>query len=375
MGSYSITCGISNLSIREGDKIVFFPLLKRKYSLIDGLENCSNLISNSGSYALFKLFSLPLFGQYNDYGDIENYEKDANYYILEKILKEYSSYENVEQFITNINIGDGKFNDLNVAGMFVLRNVYEHLVNSKLGDENGTIRDAYHKLDLTPNILKILGFKQIENNTDSRFKYTYVLENCDLFQIHGDGTWIHIIKDNNKISIFSIYELNQFLLKEGIDLIEKNKYLYVNVSPFYFKYEGLKKCANILQEVKIKFNIEKIKDINKLITDKNYKLINDNFNYIKLLFESIDIINNNYLENFHINDIGIINFFDMYIDSILNDSIKKILCDYHDFYWSMLNLNKGFIPQFISTQFGCFEANKNLADFVSEYCKEQIHKY
>lgn len=78
MGCWNGTCGISNLPIKQGEEIVLF-IVKEK-----NLFTC-----NGGGYCyptdLFEPISLPIIGEYNDYGSIENIKNEE--LILPKIRK------------------------------------------------------------------------------------------------------------------------------------------------------------------------------------------------------------------------------------------------------------------------------------------------
>ena len=82
MGCWNGTCMISNLPIISGEKIKLV-LLQVGY---DG----GSIIGKSGyvySNGMMAPAFLPLNGDYNDYGSIENVEEDWNYKIIESFLK------------------------------------------------------------------------------------------------------------------------------------------------------------------------------------------------------------------------------------------------------------------------------------------------
>lgn len=69
MGSWSVYCGISQISITDGKKCVLLPLKK----------------TASGSYLPYMPATLPVFGEYNDYGGMQNIEENEN----TKFIEEY----------------------------------------------------------------------------------------------------------------------------------------------------------------------------------------------------------------------------------------------------------------------------------------------
>ncbi|MEK6829724.1 MAG: hypothetical protein AABY15_06410 [Nanoarchaeota archaeon] len=114
MGSFNVACSISNISINCGTKIAFIPLLPsemnetignkyNKFNLKPGyvfLEPSANWVSNEGGYQFYKPFSLPIFGEYNDYGGIENIEEN----ITSKAITEYFGIT-IEEFVNCIGCG------------------------------------------------------------------------------------------------------------------------------------------------------------------------------------------------------------------------------------------------------------------------------
>jgi hypothetical protein len=101
MGSFNVACSISNISISGGDKIYFLPLL-----------------SNTGSkqvltpfryspYSDFKPFSFPIKGVYNDYGRMEDIERNVNTNCIESFLG-----ITIEQFIAIVTDNRVFYDDL-----------------------------------------------------------------------------------------------------------------------------------------------------------------------------------------------------------------------------------------------------------------------
>ena len=94
MGSFNVGCGLSNMSIGAGTEIALFPLLPNYMQGFEKDDNLkvtipvtSNLVSNDGSYILYRPLSLPIFGAYDDYGGIEDIEEDVNTKSIEDFFK------------------------------------------------------------------------------------------------------------------------------------------------------------------------------------------------------------------------------------------------------------------------------------------------
>lgn len=76
MGSWSVYCSVSQIAITAGQKCVLIPLKKQR------------------NYEYLPL-CLPVFGEYNDYGGIENIEENEN----TKLLEEYFCVS-IDEFVT-----------------------------------------------------------------------------------------------------------------------------------------------------------------------------------------------------------------------------------------------------------------------------------
>jgi len=89
MGSFNVACSVSNLSLGCGAPVAFFPLVPHQY--LHGMNNkdphcvgTQSMLTYSNCY--FNPLSLPIFGVYNDYGTLEDIEKDSNTAALERFF-------------------------------------------------------------------------------------------------------------------------------------------------------------------------------------------------------------------------------------------------------------------------------------------------
>ncbi len=136
MGSWSVYCGISNITITVNTKVALIPLSKHKYQ---GYEH----------------YSLPIFGVYDDYGNIKEIEKDFNTELIEKIhgctIEEFcycltrrdiqSTNKTIEDTIKNIDY------------MWVNKDVYDYMASyQKYKDE-----EFFEKDELSSRRLITLG--------------------------------------------------------------------------------------------------------------------------------------------------------------------------------------------------------------------------
>lgn len=103
MGSFNVVCTASNLSINCGDEVVCFVL-----------EKSPQYISNFQCNGYFTPTTLPIEGEYNDYGVIENIKRDWNVELIEK-----THGKRIENYLE-----DNRFNIC-----FVLKKVWNAFVN------------------------------------------------------------------------------------------------------------------------------------------------------------------------------------------------------------------------------------------------------
>jgi len=181
MGSWSVSCGISKIAITAGQRCGIIPLRPVK-----------------GEYAQYLPATLPIFGQYNDYGGLEDIEQDVNVDLLET----YSgiTIDTLVEFLV-----DGKFTynryetkptrrkleengRLDEIGswrfMWVDRQVYETM-------SQNYDRFACGKHDFgTPEMLSLFGFElsvgsEITNYDPKRFNRKF--RHGNVF-VYSDGT-------------------------------------------------------------------------------------------------------------------------------------------------------------------------------------------
>lgn len=142
MGSFNISCAVSHLTISPGDKCVFIPLRPIKYRA-DRDRQGGFIVTNNGACAVYRPATMPIYGTYDDYGnlrDIEEnvttealkeynwphvemmevinsgadlYSSDISYWMDEKIAKLVSSYKdvNLEKDLTSIGFNKSNDND------------------------------------------------------------------------------------------------------------------------------------------------------------------------------------------------------------------------------------------------------------------------
>ena len=93
MGCWNATCNISNMPIFAGDKVALIPLVKPREKAV---YNCCYPTDN------FVPFAFPIFGEYDEYGGIENaYTSEENKKHLLSMEYFYTSYGDDEFKVFN----------------------------------------------------------------------------------------------------------------------------------------------------------------------------------------------------------------------------------------------------------------------------------
>jgi hypothetical protein len=126
MGSFNVACTVSNLSINCYDEIIYIPLQSNNhYKIGDGnnmliYENC-----------FYDPVTLPIYGLYDDYGCIGEIVRDHNVFTIENYFK-----KSIEQICDPIEYRTDPIN----SGMFVLKSIYDILVQNMVDDFNKPIK-------------------------------------------------------------------------------------------------------------------------------------------------------------------------------------------------------------------------------------------
>lgn len=236
MGSWSVYCSISKIAITAGQKCVLIPLKKAKYN---------------NSYLPYLPFTLPIFGEYDDYGGIENIEEDEN----TKLLEEHFGYpiHDFCQFFTRgcIRTDEDDFpknllknEELKeLTFMFVDRQVYDFMSTIQKG-ENG----AGHLEFGNPKLLTLLGFEYVGENASkktgntsedpSRYKYQWSFNGDTNF--FADGEWLNYKREG--IYTFDSYNA----LEKHITLPEDKKWIKEKSMVQLWKYMDEEKRVHLL---------------------------------------------------------------------------------------------------------------------------------
>lgn len=102
MGSFNVSCSVSNLSITPGTKCVFIPLIRNDSHFPDP-ERMGSMVGPghcAGPAYFFYPFSFPIFGKYDDYGRIGDIERTKTVEMLEKFFD-----VSIDQFVEILTSG------------------------------------------------------------------------------------------------------------------------------------------------------------------------------------------------------------------------------------------------------------------------------
>ena len=160
MGSFNVSCAVSHLSISSGDECVFIPIRPVKFR-IDKHRLGGFICTNSGSCAIYRPATFPIYGKYNDYGQLSDVKEN----VTTKALKQYNlPYEpmieviNSQRDLYDMYSGTGHWMDKKIAKF-----------QSSYGSKTNLEKD-----------LPFLGFKKNSDHT-----YTYPGHDCKVIIIQN----------------------------------------------------------------------------------------------------------------------------------------------------------------------------------------------
>lgn len=208
MGSWSVNCGISNITITAGTECVLLPLKTNE---------------NGEGYLPYLPATLPIFGEYDDYGGIENIIEDEN----TKLIEEHFGITISEfcQFLV-----DGKFtydreeaNEIagKVLNINEIENVRYMWIDRKVYDFMSTYLDDYTKGYLHfghPEFMKALGFEYVgedkNNNSYDPNRFCHVWKHGDKYFLTDGWT---MLSGNERTSSY-VYHVNP-KYSEGVNAL------------------------------------------------------------------------------------------------------------------------------------------------------------
>ncbi len=244
MGHFSYTCQLSGLPITGGTPCVLLPMLPKARVYSASTENLKrfgvgSLVSNDGPNLYFDELSFPIFGEYNEYGGLENIIKDDNVKALEKYFSlpiddivECLLDGRKDQF--EVDKEDGKEDQFGLSvtkaklkfkkyprQMFLVRSsatwyrkdVYDALVLK----QRQAKRDYYDKLDIgVPGLLKALGFTMGNEKSKGRYNIPFTK---DGLTIYSDGNWVSDKPgESNSFGVYHMKGLKDWCAKKNVEI-------------------------------------------------------------------------------------------------------------------------------------------------------------
>jgi hypothetical protein len=267
MGCFNVAGTMSNLSIDSGDKVIFIPLVQNRYCE-DGMMPIgaeTMFVGDNGASIFYSPFCLPIVGEYNDYGSVENIVRDANV----EYLEDYFGIS-IDQFMAQISRNWCEDSDIecktpeltkklkSLGGMFEDFDIYQKMI-THYKIENS----AFEKADLSSDTLEKLGLvlNSEKPTNDKRYTKYYNFEDTDRFAIYSDGTWIKTIdlETNNEIHhIYRVSSLEEKLLELGYKL--KNTEQFKAVTAIEISLKKVLEDRNIMdleiEEITAQMKIE-----------------------------------------------------------------------------------------------------------------------
>jgi hypothetical protein len=360
MGCFNVACGISNLSINAGDPVVFIPLIPPTYRhhgftncIIDNITgtNTSNLIYSN---CMFDPFCFPIKGTYNDYGGIENIERDIN----TDVVSDFFSLDIA--IIIDI--------------IFETRNIND---KSSILHEKFALHNFNDDIDniFSPDFLIDMGFIQTSKKNhyvfpDKKSKF------CIYFDI--DEKVCDIITNDRVIScdVFR-YNGKELFLNELFELynyhfnVSYDNQIIVNIlssmaGMFIHRYVY---DAMIHADQRFVYNKINVDIFDKQFDEARDKLIAssqkcelDSYG----LYDFKNSIFDGAFSNWYF-------FSKMYVPKIIDGSIKQIIVDYIKFSRIMYSTNHFFFPTMNGEQGGNDIATKVVHDAVDSILKDRLY--
>lgn len=220
---YSMCSGImSKQQIRNGEKVALFmlhPSDMRNYYL----QPRTNLISNEGPEALYKVIGLPLVGVFDEVRLIIDIEKND----FTAAMEEYLGVK-IEDFINHIMHDYEKLESdkaMEVASKISIC-MEHHSIFEKMIQIDAQ-KNTCEKSDLYYTTLEKIGFERVGESSDERYSSKYEHPDYPSLVIFSDGTFARLF-DNGK-EIQRIYNLKDLLdyMKMDFDTSITNTSLFL----------------------------------------------------------------------------------------------------------------------------------------------------
>jgi len=330
MGSWSVYCGVSNISITSGNDCVLLPLKKNT--------------SHQG-YIPYLPATLPIFGRYDDYGGLEDIVEDDNTKLIASHfglpIHDFCQYftrgcirEDEDDFPVQLKgvkeIKKWKF-------MFMDRKVFDFMSTHN--------SDLYGGHDLgNKGLLTALGAKYLGKfpKKDKRHKYFWDLNGLEL---KSDGSWLDTAADSRNGMIYSHDP------KELVEVLSEDKIEILRTPPeFLWKEYGTKYVSDRMYWILgVDSHYHITLDLLKGMSDRKATEFAKN----------MGMSTNNTLEKKYINK------FDLF-----GDSVAKLLRIRHNMHCFSQYFNPYVL--YLTPQCGEYEAHQKVLEKFAEINKSYI---
>ena len=342
MGSFNVACSVSNLTIHEGDEVVFIPLITSGFPY----PPASRLIYPTVYY---RPFSLPIRGVYGDYGRISSIVKDSNVQALEDYFG--MPIEHIMLWLTDredeVVPEDEEKEKLltSLSGMFVLKEIYDAFSLTHVRKKNAA--DHY----VTEESLVKLGFQ----HTGSFFikeHFPYDIQvgeySCTVTNKDGGDHW-------TVYSLFDFKKRWEELTKDFLDIPE-----FEATSQFDVEYDEFR-SELLRDEEEYKMDEGEI----KTILDESVRV-----RKLARLNERREHVFSQKTFYYAFRDWPL--FFSLYRKSILEGKLKNDTSLFRGFQHYFSSCNRFYFPAMNGQQHGDDEASKFLLDLSSRIVEKRL---
>jgi hypothetical protein len=339
MGDSSVYCGISKITITGGMDVVLIPLSSER------------ILTRTGMY--HTPFCLPIFGENDNYGRIENIVEDVN----TKLIEEHYNCT-IQEFCNKltqyggVRDPDGRMSNIpDLNYMWIDRKVWDYMKSYRpTGYGRAESLDLGH-----PEILTKLGFKFINETDDKEYNLKYEM-------IVGENT-ISLLSNGAGLKNLKVFNT------KSEKIISQNNYCY--------GLDDLEKCGVCVSYFRGKFKHHFYKFFDKRMRSKLFGVVlGININYRNYPYKFKKFLDNEPIisdEETPFNVIAL-KLMDMIMD---NNYVCDTLCDMLTVDSNMYAGSMKYEPyvEFSTPQYGEYKIHQNMLEKFAEinktYIKEQ----
>lgn len=200
MGSFNMACSLTGLSISCGDPaVIVICEAEKRYK--NKLNTYQAGWANFEDSAWFPTVILPIFGTYEDYGEL-SFSLDNNPH-----LKNLNTKYKIEDLLTYVTRPDGLDSDSSIRADFP-EGLYAVWIHGQVWKEVINWHDTHTNIGNlwpTPVVLTQLGFTQTELIEHQRYNRLYTHPNWNGYAIGSDGYFgqFFVKKDNSWIEEYT----------------------------------------------------------------------------------------------------------------------------------------------------------------------------